>query len=239
MENVKILSFETYVSIHKEPHRWLEEIGYGDLNNGMDTVSKIQFFIDGIKPNSGLDMELRMIPGCPDLRNNFDNVANFLGQSVHSNIARFNHHNNRPTRAVVSIRGRFQGRGRFQSQRYHPYNDSDSSTHSSNFTDATSSHSSSYWRGNFHGHPNYGRGFHRGSRGHGRFNNSSQRSQNYANNNQKGRFIDGRYIYDKCYSDHEYWNILTQKQRSYLHELRAQPKEGDNTSKISDISSIQ
>ena len=226
-------NFEKYVSIHKEAHRWLEEIEYGDQGTGMDTVSKVQFFIDGIKPKSGLDTEMRLLTSRPDLKSNFDLLANYLGQALHANSARYDHHNQTSYRNVSACQGSHHGHGNSNSNRYQPYYRGNSS-YSGNY-----SRGGRGFRGRGRGR-GYGRGgYGRGGYGRGGFGRGRGHQSQSDHNRNNGKYIDGKFIYAKRYSSEEYAN-LTQAQKQYLYELRnksTDTNETDNTTQVSDMSS--
>jgi hypothetical protein len=52
-------SFEKYIQIHKEAHKMLEDVEFG--NCGMDNATKIQHFKQGIKAEAGLETALMQV----------------------------------------------------------------------------------------------------------------------------------------------------------------------------------
>ena len=68
-------NFEKYIHVHREAHRWLEEVGHNN-GLGLDDSSKIQYFKQGIKPNAGLETDLAVIRSSSQLKNNFDRFVN-------------------------------------------------------------------------------------------------------------------------------------------------------------------
>ena len=62
----------------------------------------------------------------PNTKRTFDELANYLGQAMHGNSARFEHRNNCSQRNISSVTGRSygreRGRGIYSDGSFHPYN---------------------------------------------------------------------------------------------------------------------
>ena len=106
-------TYEKYLAIHMEAHRWLLEINHGTDGKGLDDTTKIQYFKTGIRPKAMLETALSVARSSP-LYNTFDAFANFIAQEVNILQSRTDAHNKNVSFKVSDVHGRGgRGRGRY------------------------------------------------------------------------------------------------------------------------------
>ena len=104
-------SFKKYTNKHMSAHKELQDIGH-PTPTGLDERTKIQYFVDGIKPSAHLEMALSVASQDPLYESNFIAMVNYLGSEVERTKARSLSNKDNSRRNVNAVRGGRGGRGR-------------------------------------------------------------------------------------------------------------------------------